>query len=179
MIGFISDTHGGLDSTLKALDILKDCEIIIHLGDVLYHGPRNDLPVDYNPRELAEVLKSKGNIVYVKGNCDSDVDQMVTEKDISQKSRIVKYDDKVILAIHGYEESQEDRIQMAREVGASIVVTGHTHVKQLEEIDGVTLLNPGSTTIPKDGSKSVAILNGNKISTIDIEANRVIQTIIL
>ena len=137
------------------------------------------MPVDYNPRELAEVLKSKGNIVYVKGNCDSDVDQMVTEKDISQKSRIIEYDDKVILAVHGYEESQEDRIQMAREVGASIVVTGHTHVKQLEEIDGVTLLNPGSTTIPKDGSKSVAILNGNEISTIDIEANRVIQTIIL
>ena len=57
MIGFISDTHGGLDSTLKALDVLSECELIIHLGDVLYHGPRNDLPADYNPRELAEVLK--------------------------------------------------------------------------------------------------------------------------
>ncbi len=179
MIGFISDTHGGLDSTLKALDVLSECELIIHLGDVLYHGPRNDLPADYNPRELAEVLKSKGNIIYVKGNCDSDVDEMVTEKDISQKSRVIEYDDKVILAIHGYEESQEDRIQMAREVGANIVVTGHTHVKQLVKVDGVTLLNPGSTTIPKDGCKSVAILNVYEISTIDIDSNQVIQTIIL
>lgn len=50
-IGFISDTHGGIDETLRALEVLKDCEIIYHLGDVLYHGPRNALPSDYNPKE--------------------------------------------------------------------------------------------------------------------------------
>ena len=54
-IGFISDTHGGIDETLRALDVLKDCDVIYHLGDVLYHGPRNALPNDYNPKEIGKI----------------------------------------------------------------------------------------------------------------------------
>ena len=78
-IGVISDTHGSLDNTKKALDILKDCDTIFHLGDVLYHGPRNALPEDYNPKDLAVIFKSMDNVIYTRGNCDSDVDQMVIE----------------------------------------------------------------------------------------------------
>ena len=174
-IGLMSDTHGGLESTIKALEILKDCDSIIHLGDVLYHGPRNELPVDYNPKELAELLKNIENIEYIRGNCDSDVDQMVTEKDLTMKNRLFKYDDLLIYAVHGYEESEHQRLVKAKKLGAKIIVTGHTHIKKLEVKDSILMVNPGSTTIPKDGSKSVAIIDDNKVTTIDIDNNKVLS----
>ena len=64
-LGFISDTHGGLEDTLQALEGLKDAEKICHIGDVLYHGPRNDLPENYDPKELTNVLKGRDDIVFV------------------------------------------------------------------------------------------------------------------
>lgn len=79
-IGILSDTHGDIVQTKKALKILKDCDYIIHCGDVLYHGPRNDLPKNYNPRDLAAYLSTLENIYYIRGNCDSDVDEMVIKK---------------------------------------------------------------------------------------------------
>lgn len=175
--GFISDTHGDYDQTMKALDVLKDCDKIYHLGDVLYHGPRNDLPKGYNPKKLAEVLKGLEYITYIKGNCDSDVDEMVIERDLQQKKRVEDLDGKKFLMVHGYEESQEERIKEAKELGAEAIVTGHTHVKILEEKDGVILLNPGSPSIPKDGSASVATYEEGCFRLVDIENNVVIKEI--
>lgn len=167
-IGFISDTHGDYDQTLKALEVLKDCGKVYHLGDVLYHGPRNDLPKGYNPKKLAEVLKGLDYITYIKGNCDSDVDEMVMEKDLQQKKRVENIDGKLFLMVHGYEETLEDRIKEAKELGAEAIVTGHTHIKVLEEKDGITLLNPGSPSIPKDGSASVATYEDGVFKLVEI-----------
>lgn len=167
-IGFISDTHGDYDQTLKALEVLKDCDKVYHLGDVLYHGPRNDLPKGYNPKKLAEVLKGLDYITYIKGNCDSDVDEMVMEKDLQQKKRVENIDGKLFLMVHGYEETLEDRIKEAKELGAEAIVTGHTHIKVLEEKDGITLLNPGSPSIPKDGSASVATYEDGVFKLVEI-----------
>lgn len=167
-IGFISDTHGDYDQTLKALEVLKDCDKVYHLGDVLYHGPRNDLPKGYNPKKLAEVLKGLDYITYIKGNCDSDVDEMVMEKDLQQKKRVENIDGKLFLMVHGYEETLEDRIKEAKELGAVAIVTGHTHIKVLEEKDGITLLNPGSPSIPKDGSASVATYEDGVFKLVEI-----------
>ncbi len=167
-IGFISDTHGDYDQTLKALEVLKDCGKVYHLGDVLYHGPRNDLPKGYNPKKLAEVLKGLDYITYIKGNCDSDVDEMVMEKDLQQKKRVENIDGKLFLMVHGYEETLEDRIKEAKELGAAAIVTGHTHIKVLEEKEGITLLNPGSTSIPKDGSASVATYEDGVFKLVEI-----------
>lgn len=167
-IGFISDTHGDYDQTLKALEVLKDCDKVYHLGDVLYHGPRNDLPKGYNPKKLAEVLKGLDYITYIKGNCDSDVDEMVMEKGLQQKKRVENIDGKLFLMVHGYEETLEDRIKEAKELGAEAIVTGHTHIKVLEEKEGITLLNPGSPSIPKDGSASVATYEDGVFKLVEI-----------
>ena len=88
-IGFISDTHGGYENTVRALEHLKGCSQIIHVGDVLYHGPRNDIPDTYDPKKLADLLKNRNDILYVRGNCDADVDETVTGQDLSKKSRII------------------------------------------------------------------------------------------
>lgn len=176
-IGVISDTHGGLDSTLVALNYLTNCDYIIHCGDVLYHGPRNDLPKDYNPRILAEILSEMDNIYYVRGNCDSDVDEMVTKQDIGQKSRLLTLGEKKIYVVHGYEETEEERIQKAMEVGADILISGHSHVKVLRKESGLIILNPGSTTIPKDGVKSLALIEGYGVALINLETLKPIEKI--
>ena len=83
-IGVLSDTHGSLTYLEKALDTLSDCDILLHLGDVLYHGPRNDLPEGYNPKAVIEILNNLDNLTIAKGNCDADVDQMVIKHQIEK-----------------------------------------------------------------------------------------------
>ena len=176
-IGLISDTHGDIAQTKKALDLLENCDYIIHLGDVLYHGPRNPLPKNYNPKELAEILSSKNNIIYIKGNCDSDVDEMVLNTDLSHKNRFINLKNYKIYAIHGYEETEDERIHKAKILGANFVVSGHTHIKLLKKIDDLIIINPGSTSLPKDGQPSVAIIEENKACLIDIDNNKIIDVI--
>lgn len=176
-LGFISDTHGGYENTVRALELLKDCEQICHIGDVLYHGPRNDIPASYNPKKLTELLKHRTDIVYVRGNCDADVDEMVLSKDLSTKSRVVTCDNYQFYLVHGYEESEDERIKRAKELGCQVIVSGHTHVKVLKEQEGVIFLNPGSTTIPKDGSSSVACYENGQIELWDLETQSMIQSL--
>lgn len=176
-LGFISDTHGGFGDTIEALEGLKSAEQICHIGDVLYHGPRNDLPKNYNPKKLAELLSRRQDIVYVRGNCDADVDEMVLNKDLSTKSRVVKFDEYQFYLVHGYEETEAERIQQAKVLGCQVVVSGHTHVKVLEKKDGITVLNPGSTTLPKDGARSYAYYQKSEIFLYDLDHQKVIKTI--
>lgn len=176
-LGFISDTHGGLEDTIQVLEGLNDAEQICHIGDVLYHGPRNDLPKNYNPKALAELLKAREDIVYVRGNCDADVDEMVLAHDLSTKSRVIECDSYRFYLVHGYEETETERIQQAKTLGCQVVVSGHTHVKVLEKKNGIIVLNPGSTTIPKDGSRSYAYYQNGEISIYDIDHQQVIQKI--
>ncbi|NMD69807.1 phosphodiesterase [Bacillus sp. DNRA2] len=176
-LGFISDTHGGFENTVQALSLLEGSEHIYHLGDVLYHGPRNDLPKTYNPKKLAEILRGRTDIHYVRGNCDADVDETVTEQNISHKSRIVSFDNIKFYLVHGYEETEEQRIEKAKELGCQVVVSGHTHVKVLEEKHGIIVLNPGSTTIPKDGSSSFAVYENGQIELWDIESKSQIKVL--
>ncbi|WP_033827608.1 phosphodiesterase [Bacillus andreraoultii] len=176
-LGFISDTHGGYDNTVQALEYLKDCEQIIHVGDVLYHGPRNDIPATYDPKKLTELLQGREDIVYVRGNCDADVDEMVLEHDLSQKSRVIDFDHVRFYIIHGYEETEEERIAQAKELGCRVVVSGHTHVKVLKERDGIILLNPGSTTIPKDRTSSFAVYENGKIELRHLENGEMLKAL--
>jgi putative phosphoesterase len=176
-LGFISDTHGGYENVIQALELLKDCDQICHLGDVLYHGPRNDIPKTYNPKKLAELLMGRKDIVYVRGNCDADVDETVTEQDISSKSRVITFDNYRFYLVHGYEETEEERIRKAKELGCQVVISGHTHVKVLKEQDGIIVLNPGSTTIPKDGIKSFAFYENGQIELWNLDSKSVIKTL--
>ncbi|NLD18191.1 MAG: phosphodiesterase [Tissierellia bacterium] len=174
-IGFISDTHGNLPWTEKGLEILRECDEILHLGDVLAHGPRNPITEGYDPKALAEVLEFKDNIHYIRGNCDADVDEMVLDKDISNYENLFEWGDLIIYAIHGYKENELSRLYRAEELGANVLVTGHSHKKYLEKIDNLIVLNPGSTTLPKDGVRSVAMYESGIFKLIDIENGTVIK----
>ena len=158
-IGVLSDTHGSLPYLEKALDTLSDCDILLHLGDVLYHGPRNDLPEGYNPKAVIEIINNLDNITIARGNCDADVDQMVIKHPIESPFVHKKIDNISVLMDHGYKSSREDIMKKARELGVDILIQGHTHVKELSVDRDLIILNPGSTAIPKDGTHSVATIN--------------------
>ena len=185
-IGVMSDTHGSLTYLEKALNVLSDCDILLHNGDVLYHGPRNDLPEGYNPKAVVEKINNLKNIVIARGNCDADVDQMVIKHPIEGPYVHKKLDNISVLMDHGYTKSREEIMKEARNLGVDILILGHTHVKELSVDKDLIVLNPGSTSIPKDGSHSVAtieVLNENnmddefelEINLIDINTGKIIE----
>lgn len=182
-IGVMSDTHGSLVYLEKALETLSDCDILLHAGDVLYHGPRNDLPTGYNPKGVIAKINELDNILIARGNCDADVDQMVINHPIQGPYVLSQFGELRVLVNHGYVDSKEEIIKKAKSMGADILVLGHTHVKELYVDENLIVINPGSTSIPKDGSHSVAIIDINEsheeldldINLIDINTNEIIN----
>ncbi len=182
-IGVMSDTHGSLVYLEKALETLSDCDILLHAGDVLYHGPRNDLPTGYNPKGVIAKINELDNILIARGNCDADVDQMVINHPIQGPYVLSQFGELRVLVNHGYVDSKEETIKKAKSMGADILVLGHTHVKELYVDENLIVINPGSTSIPKDGSHSVAIIDINEsheeldldINLIDINTNEIIN----
>ena len=158
-IGVMSDTHGSLLYFEKALEVLSDCDILLHAGDVLYHGPRNDLPKGYNPKGVISKINELDNILIARGNCDADVDQMVITHPIQGPYILSQFGETRILINHGYVDSKEETIKKAKSMGADILILGHTHVKELYVDENLIVINPGSTSIPKDGSHSVATID--------------------
>lgn len=182
-IGVMSDTHGSLVYFEKALEILSDCDILLHAGDVLYHGPRNDLPKGYNPKGVISKINELDNILIARGNCDADVDQMVINHPIQGPYVLSQFGETRILINHGYVDSKEETIKKAKSMGANILILGHTHVKELFVDENLIVINPGSTSIPKDGSHSVATIDiiqthdelDLDINLIDINTKEVIN----
>lgn len=176
-IGVISDTHGSLHFFEKAMDILKDCDRIIHAGDVLYHGPRNDLPGGYDPKGLAEKINTLSNIYIARGNCDSDVDQMVINHPLQTPGVLIEFNQKKFFVLHGYTDSKLSMIYKAKEINADFLILGHTHVKELFKDESLIVLNPGSTSLPKDGTRSCAIIDSKKIELWDIETKSILNSL--
>ncbi|SHJ88864.1 phosphodiesterase [Tepidibacter formicigenes] len=176
-IGIISDTHGSLTFFEKALNILGDCDYILHGGDILYHGPRNPLPDGYNPKELANKINSLNNLIFTRGNCDCDVDQMVINHPIQAPYVFTQLGSLKIFLCHGYKKSKEDLIKIAKNYRADIFISGHTHIKELYKYEDLIVLNPGSTSLPKDEIHSVALIEDNSIKLININNNSVIKEI--
>lgn len=183
-IGIMSDTHGSLLYFEKALEALNDCDFILHGGDVLYHGPRNPLPEGYNPKELADRLNKVDNILVAKGNCDSDVDQMVIDHPIQTPYLVSQFGKLRTLVTHGYAESIDDTIKKAKSMNCNLLVSGHTHIKEFYLDENLIVLNPGSTSIPKDGTHSVATVEVIEegcheldldINFIDINSGEIIE----
>lgn len=168
-----SDIHGSIDSALKLIDVFNDeaCDFILLLGDVLYHGPRNDLPDYYEPKKVIEALNAiSDKILCVKGNCEAEVDQMVL------KFKINDFIDKKINCLDAHLEHGHHLDEYKG--NAQIILSGHTHIPVLEKKNNVIYLNPGSITIPKNGSKrGYAIWDNKEISLYDID-KKIISKII-
>jgi len=146
-----SDIHGSAlycEKLLARMEAEK-ADTLLLLGDVLYHGPRNDLPEGYAPKQVIAMLNPlKEKIVCVRGNCEAEVDQMVLDFDVTTEHKTLTIHGKTILLTHGHHINIEN--PPAEKV--DIVISGHTHVPLNEVKHGILYLNPGSTTIPKNGS---------------------------
>lgn len=161
-----SDLHGAAPA-VHALAARIESEApdrIVLLGDLLYHGPRNDLPAGYAPKEVIAVLNGLAErIVAVRGNCDAEVDQMVLDFPCMADYALVEVDGHELYLAHGH---LGDPPRLAP---GSACLSGHTHVKTLDNREGVLYVNPGSTSIPKDGTASYAVYeNGTfKLKTLE------------
>ncbi len=151
-----SDIHGSAKYCRKLLERfdLSGADRLALLGDLLYHGPRNGLSEEYEPKAVAEMLNGYADrIVCIKGNCDSEVDQMVLDFPIMSETALIFNGAASALLIHGHKNM--DTLPLK---GVDIVFYGHTHVPDNTVKNGVIYANPGSVSIPKEGSPRGFIL---------------------
>ncbi len=147
-----SDLHGSAYYCRALLDAFdrEGADRLLLLGDLLYHGPRNDLPREYDPKAVTALLNGRqGDILAVRGNCDADIDQVVLQFPIWADYALLAEGKRLIFVTHGHLFNL-DHLPPLHE--GDILLHGHTHVPACEERDGVTYLNPGSLAIPKEGS---------------------------
>ena len=156
---FASDIHGSAYYCRKMLEAYQAEEAgrLILLGDILYHGPRNDLPKEYAPKEVIAMLNPiKNDICAVRGNCEAEVDQMVLDFPVMADYALILYGERHIYATHGHIYNENNLPPLKN---GDILIHGHTHVLKAEKREDYTLLNPGSVSIPKEGNPtSYAIL---------------------
>ncbi|HEX3025869.1 MAG TPA: phosphodiesterase [Clostridia bacterium] len=147
---FIADIHGSAYYLKKTLAVYEQekADYLVILGDELYHGARNPLPEEYNPKEVAGLLNDySGKIIAVRGNCDSEVDQMVLNYPIMSDYSTILYHGKRLFLTHGHLYQENN---MPGLCDGDVFFYGHTHVLRAEKKDGVTIINPGSITLPKE-----------------------------
>ncbi len=147
-----SDIHGSAYYCKMMLEkyMEEKADRLLLLGDILYHGPRNDLPKNYAPKEVIAMLSElKNEVLCVRGNCDCEVDQMVLPFPVLADYTVLDMGKRLVFATHGHLFSADRPLPMK---SGDILLSGHTHVPLCSESDGLTFLNPGSVSIPKEGS---------------------------
>lgn len=149
-----SDLHGSAFYCRQLLAAYRreKADKLLLLGDILYHGPRNDLPREYQPKEVISLLNGiRQEILCVRGNCDCEVDQMVLEFPILAEYCILDLGEHMVFATHGH-VYHEKNLPMLKP--GDILLHGHTHVPTCRQVGatGVLYLNPGSLSIPKENS---------------------------
>ena len=167
---FISDIHGSIEDLNKALGIFEKegADYLVILGDILYHGPRNPLPINYNPQKVVEKLNPyKEKIIAIRGNCDSEVDQMLLDFPIMSDFSQILLDNKRFFLTHGhiYNENKLPAIGIG-----DILCHGHTHIPIAKNKEGIIIFNPGSITFPKENNpKSYGIYESNTLSILSFQ----------
>ena len=164
-----SDIHGSAFYCGKLMKILEQFrpDKLLLLGDLLYHGPRNDLPRDYAPKQVIPMLSAYQDIIVaVRGNCEAEVDQMVLPFPCMADFAQLEVDGVLFHLTHGHHDSP-DKLPNLPE--GSVFLSGHTHVKMDELRQGVRCLNPGSVSIPKDGSHSCMTYENGVFSVVLLE----------
>lgn len=169
---FASDIHGSAYYCRKLLAAFEQsgAKRMILLGDILYHGPRNDLPVEYAPKEVIAMLNAyKDRIYAVRGNCDTEVDQMVLEFPVMADYGLLVLDGITFYATHGHVYHEENLPPL---MAGDVLIHGHTHLLRADKRGGHFILNPGSVSIPKGGNPATyAILEDGLFTIMDFDGN--------
>ena len=150
---FASDIHGSAYYCRKMLERFEkeQPEKLILLGDLLYHGPRNDLPKDYAPKEVIGMLNGiKKELLCVRGNCEAEVDQMVLEFPVLADYMVMFEAGHMFFITHGHLFNKE-KVPMLKP--GDILIHGHTHIQAMEDCGDFFYINPGSVSIPKAGNQ--------------------------
>lgn len=164
-----SDIHGSAyyaDLMVKAF-AASGADKLVLLGDILYHGPRNDLPRDYAPKKVTEYLNPLGDkIIAVRGNCESEVDQMVLTFPVASDYGVIFDGTRTIYLSHGHRA-------VPPMAAGTAYLTGHTHVPKNTTENGVACMNPGSVSIPKENSPhSYMIYENGTFVWFDLETGK-------
>lgn len=149
---FASDIHGSAYYCRKMLEAYdkEGAQRLVLLGDILYHGPRNDLPREYAPKEVIAMLNERRAEIYaVRGNCEAEVDQMVLNFPVLADYCVLELEGRTFYGTHGHVYNEENLPPIKE---GDILIHGHTHVLRADKKAGYTILNPGSVSIPKEGN---------------------------
>lgn len=170
-----TDLHGSEYYAKKIIDLFKSekCDRLILLGDLYYHGPRNPLPKDYAPLEVANLLNAIADkLIVIKGNCDASVDEMISEFVFSPMAEIV-FEDRKVYCTHG-DLFNKDNIPKLK--SGDLLIYGHFHKNEIIEKDGVICVNIASPSLPKEGCPpSYALLCAEGVLIKDFDNNKVYQ----
>ena len=176
-----SDLHGSAYYCRKMLEAFEreGADRLFLLGDLLYHGPRNDLPREYAPKEVIPLLNGqKEKLLCVRGNCDAEVDQMVLEFPVLADYAVLPVGRRLIYATHGHIYHVKNLPPLAP---GDVLLHGHTHVPAWTEFgQGNLYLNPGSVSIPKENSPhSYMTLEENTMQWKELESSAVFHELTL
>ena len=167
-----SDLHGSAYYAQKLLERYhaENADKLVLLGDIYNHGPRNQLPKDYNPMRVAEILNgAKQNLVVIKGNCDSEVDNMISEFSFIEDLLVIS-GEKTVFLTHGHVYNKD---KMPK-TNFDAMIYGHFHTGFVERVGGIVLANTGSLSLPKNDTKnSYIILENDEIFLKDIDGNEI------
>ena len=166
-----SDIHGSAYYCKKLIAAYEaeQADKLLILGDILYHGPRNDLPRDYNPKEVIAMLNPmKKELLCVRGNCDTEVDQMVLEFPILADYCFIELDGHTIFATHGHVYNPKN-LPMLKD--GDILLNGHTHIPANQDMGTYIYMNPGSVSIPKEGSAHGYMIYDGEFIWKDLDGN--------
>jgi len=152
-----SDIHGSAFWCKKLCEVVEEVkpDKLVLLGDLLYHGPRNDLPREYAPKQVIPMLNAyKDILLAVRGNCEAEVDQMVLSFPCMADYAVLNCDGLTMYLTHGHLWNPDNMPPLTE---GTVFLSGHTHVKMDEVRGGIRCINPGSVAIPKDGSHSCIV----------------------
>ena len=178
-IMFASDVHGDIECAQKMIEIYKSegADRLCLLGDLLYHGPRNDLPKNYDPKAVISLLnENREHLLCVRGNCDTEVDQMVLDFPILADYAFLCADGITMFLTHGHHHNTKTPPPMKR---GDILIHGHTHVLCVEKFGNENLyINPGSVTLPKENNaRSYMIYEDGAFSIKSLDSGEIIKEI--
>ena len=157
-----SDIHGSArwcERLIEAWQTEGNPRLLL-LGDLLYHGPRNDLPDGYAPKRVIEMLNNiREHLFCVRGNCEAEVDQMVLTFPVMADYGVIPLSDRILYATHGHIHCETNPPPL---MPGDILLCGHTHIPAFNRHESFIYINPGSTSIPKSGSfHSYLLMDGD------------------